>query len=108
MEASSPHGYGQRGGERIRRQYRRGLVAKTMSVTVHPGRLRQEITRRGWSPLDLAHAARLSPATVSAALNGKPIAASSLSLIAKALAAKPTLDVIDRLLFTDPNGPVLD
>jgi transcriptional regulator with XRE-family HTH domain len=70
-----------------------------MSVNVHPGRLRQEITRRGWSPVDLARAARISPATVSAALNGKPIAASSLSLIAKALANAPVVDVIDRLLF---------
>ena len=72
-----------------------------MSVNVHPGRLREEISRRGWSPLDLAHAARLSPATVSAALNGKPIAASSLNLIAKALAAKAPVEVIDRLLFAD-------
>ena len=76
-----------------------------MSVVVHPGRLRQEITRRGWSPLDLAHAARLSPATVSAALSGKPIAASSLNLIAKALASKPTVEVIDRLLFADGPEP---
>jgi transcriptional regulator with XRE-family HTH domain len=79
-----------------------------VSVVVHPGRLRQEITRRGWSPLDLAHAARLSPATVSAALSGKPIAASSLNLIAKALASKPTVEVIDRLLFADGKEPGID
>jgi hypothetical protein len=42
---------------------------------------------------------------VSAALSGKPIAASSLSLIAKALASTPTVEVIDRLLFTDGNEP---
>jgi len=72
-----------------------------MSVNVHAGRLRQGIARRGWSPVDLARAARLSPATVSAALNGKAIAASSLSLIAKALAEAPPVDVIDRLLFAD-------
>jgi len=72
-----------------------------MSVSVHPERLRQEIARRGWSPVDLARAARLSPATVSAALGGRPIAASSLSLIAKALAETPTVDVIDRLLALD-------
>jgi hypothetical protein len=47
----------------------------------------------------LGHAARLSPATISAALNGKLIAASSLSLIAKVLLSKPTVDVIDGLLF---------
>ncbi len=72
-----------------------------MSVMVHPARLRQEITRRGWSPLDLARAARLSPATVSAALNGRPIAASSLNLIARALAKAPVVEVIDRLLLGD-------
>ena len=78
---------------------RNALGGAAVSVTVHPGRLRQEIARRGWSPLDLARAARLSPATVSAALAGKPIAASSLNLIAKALAGAPTVDVIDRLLL---------
>lgn len=72
-----------------------------MSVTVHPGRLRQEITRRGWSPLDLARAARLSPATISAALSGRPIAASSLNLMARALAKAPVVEVIDRLLLGD-------
>ena len=73
-----------------------------MSVSVHPERLRQEIARRGWSPVDLARAARLSPATVSAALGGRPIAASSLGLIAKALADTPTVEVIDRLLGANP------
>jgi len=79
-----------------------------MSVTVHPGRLRQEIARRGWSPIDLARAARLSPATISAALGGRPIAASSLGLIAKALAEAPTVDLIDRLLWADSPGSGLD
>jgi transcriptional regulator with XRE-family HTH domain len=69
-----------------------------MSVNVDSERLRQEISRRGWSSLDLARAARISPATVSAALHGRPIAASSLGLIAKALASTPVVDVIDRLL----------
>lgn len=78
-----------------------------MSVSVHPERLRQEIARRGWSPVDLARAARLSPATISAALGGRPIAASSLSLIAKALAERPTVDVIDRLLVPGLDNPGL-
>jgi len=79
-----------------------------MSVTVHPGRLRQEIARRGWSPTDLARAARLSPATISTALGGRPIAASSLNLIAKALAQTPTVDLIDQLLLTETSGPDID
>ena len=85
----------------------RVLEATGMSVSVHPERLRQEIARRGWSPVDLARAARLSPATISAALGGRPIAASSLSLIAKALAETPTVEVIDRLLGADGGVPGL-
>ena len=72
-----------------------------MSVNIDPSRLRREITRRGWSPVDLARAARLSPATVSAALNGRPIAAASLGLMAHALAANPADAIISRLLGYD-------
>ncbi|MGO9198397.1 MAG: helix-turn-helix domain-containing protein [Acidimicrobiales bacterium] len=75
-----------------------------MSITVHAGRLRQEIARRGWSAIDLARAARLSPATVSAALNGRAISAVSVSLIAKALTATPPEAAIDRLLLADSPG----
>lgn len=72
-----------------------------MSVVVHPGRLRQELARRGWAARDLAREARLSEATVSAALAGKPIAARSVALIAEALARVPTLPAVDALLMTD-------
>jgi lambda repressor-like predicted transcriptional regulator len=75
-----------------------------MSVVIHPGRLRQEITRRGWSARDLAHEARLSEATVSAALAGKPIAASSVALIANALTRVPASDVIDSLILNEQPG----
>jgi len=51
-----------------------------MSVIVHAGRLRFEMVRRGWSASDLARESRLSPATISAALAGRPIAAKSLDL----------------------------
>jgi transcriptional regulator with XRE-family HTH domain len=54
--------------------------------------------RRAWSAADLARESRLSQATVSAALAGKPINARSLGLIAKALARTPGLDIIDRLI----------
>jgi hypothetical protein len=69
-----------------------------VSVTVDAQRLRQEIARRGWGGVDLARAARLSPATVSAALSGRPIAATSLNLMVKALASAPVDALIDRLL----------
>jgi hypothetical protein len=78
-----------------------------MSVVVNAVRLRQEIARRGWGSVDLARAARLSPATVSAALSGRPIAASSLNLMVKALASTPVDALIDRLLSTDGGPPGL-
>jgi len=78
-----------------------------VSVTVDAQRLRQEIARRGWSAVDLARAARLSPATVSAALSGRPIAATSLNLMARALAEAPANELIERLLYgdRDERGP---
>ncbi len=72
-----------------------------MSVVVHPGRLRQEMSRRGWAAADLAREARISQATVSAAVNGRPIAATSLGLIAQALSRVPANDVIDSLIMSD-------
>ena len=72
-----------------------------MSIVIHPGRLRQEITRRGWAARDLAREARLSEATVSAALAGRPIAANSVALIAQALSRVPASDVIDSLILHD-------
>ncbi|MGP8181267.1 MAG: hypothetical protein ACLP1E_10890 [Acidimicrobiales bacterium] len=69
-----------------------------MSVIVQPARLHYEMTRRGWNALHLAREARLSPATVSAALAGRPIAARSLTMIADALLHAPVIEVIDSLV----------
>jgi transcriptional regulator with XRE-family HTH domain len=77
-----------------------------MSVVMHPGRLRQEMARRGWAASDLAREARLSQATVGAALSGRPIAERSLARMANALSRSPVLPVIDSLLMSD--GPGLD
>lgn len=79
-----------------------------MSVVVRTARLRQEMARRGWDAVHLAHEARLSPATVSAALAGRPIAASSLTLIAEALQRAPVISAIDELLATDEPEPGVD
>jgi transcriptional regulator with XRE-family HTH domain len=68
---------------------------------VDPERLRHELAIRGLDAIDLARTAHLSPATVSAALAGRPISASSLRLMAAALQATPVDEFIDRLL-----GPV--
>jgi hypothetical protein len=56
---------------------------------------------RGWDAIDLARQSRLSPATVSAALAGKPIAARSVALIAEALVRVPCNELIDRLVRTE-------
>jgi lambda repressor-like predicted transcriptional regulator len=78
-----------------------------MSVVVHPGRLRQELARRGWAARDLARESRLSEATISTALSGKAIAARSLALIVEALVRVPALPAVDALLMLDERGPEL-
>ncbi|MGO9583572.1 MAG: hypothetical protein ACLP36_12250 [Acidimicrobiales bacterium] len=78
-----------------------------MSVTVRRAHLRQEMARRGWDAIDLARASRLSPATVSAALAGRPIAAKSLTLIAGALSRAPIVESIDALLERGDSGQEL-
>jgi transcriptional regulator with XRE-family HTH domain len=72
-----------------------------MSVSINSGQLRLEMALRGWDAVDLARASRLSAATVSIALAGKPISAKSVSLIAKAITNTPADDVINRLVRRD-------
>jgi transcriptional regulator with XRE-family HTH domain len=75
-----------------------------VSVVVDAARLRFEMVRRGWSAVDLAREARLSPATISAALASRPIAAKSLDLIADVFTRVPPRQAIDRLLTGDFPG----
>jgi hypothetical protein len=58
--------------------------------------------------VDLARESRLSQATVSAALSGKPIAERSLALMATALSRTPVLDVVDALIMSDRPEIALD
>lgn len=74
-----------------------------MSVRVDPEVLRNEADIRGLSMRDLGKKAGLSDATMSNAAACKPIAATSLQLIAKALKATPRDEGIARLL-----GPAAD
>jgi len=69
-----------------------------MSVAIDPGQLRREMTRRGMDAAGLARASRLSPATVSAALAGRRVAAHTMVAIARALTAAPAIDLVDVLL----------
>lgn len=75
-----------------------------MGVVVHPGRLRHELARRGWSATDLAREAGVSRPTVGAALAGRPIAARSLGLMATALSRTPVIEVVDALMLGQPSG----
>lgn len=72
-----------------------------MSISVNSGQLRLEMALRGWDAVDLARASRLSAATVSIALSGKPISAKSVALIATAIMQNPANEVIDRLVRRD-------
>jgi len=73
-----------------------------MSIVVDAVLLRVEIARRGWAGCDPAREARLSEATVSAALAGRPSATSSLNLIAETLSRTPVVEAIDRLIARPP------
>lgn len=89
------------GTHRPRGFSRRALGACPMSISVNPDTLRLEIARRGWDAIDLARASRLSAATVSAALAGKPVSAHSVHEMAKALARTPVIELIDKLVSRD-------
>jgi transcriptional regulator with XRE-family HTH domain len=69
-----------------------------MGIIVNLARLQHELARRGWTQSDLARAARLSNATVSAACAGRAVAPSTLLLIAQALTQTPPVAEIDRLI----------
>jgi DNA-binding Xre family transcriptional regulator len=70
-----------------------------MSATrVNRRRLELELARRGWNCSDLCRASGVSAATLSSAINGKPIAHRTLVRIAVALERQPIVAAIDRLL----------
>lgn len=65
-------------------------------------RLGVELARRGWSCADLARASGVSAATLSSAVNGRPIAHRTLLRIAVALERQPVVAAIDALLQPTP------
>lgn len=81
-----------------------GAVGSTTKATVVTVVLRvevlaREVARRGWNFADLAHAAGISSATVTAARAGRPVSPKTLRSIATALASAPSLDGVDELLL---------
>lgn len=68
------------------------------SISLEPSKLQLELCRRGWQAIDLARKASVSPATVTAALQAKPLKVRTLYKIAKALSDAPGLAEVDSLL----------
>jgi transcriptional regulator with XRE-family HTH domain len=66
--------------------------------------LRHELARRAITGAELAQAAGLSSATVSHALNGRPIAESTLRRLARALTTIPAVPGAEALLAAAPKA----
>ena len=75
---------------------------ETMARTrVHAERLRFELARRGWDGCDLATAAGLSAATVSAAIQGRHVSIATVRKMVVALSRTPVLPGIEQLVTFD-------
>ena len=69
-----------------------------VSTRMDPARLDRELARRGWNATDLAKAAGISVATMSAARSGRPVANATVCKIAEALLKAPVVPGVDDLL----------
>lgn len=70
-----------------------------MGIAVRPDVLEREIARRGWTHADLAKAAGVSAATITAATAGRGVSPRTLRLIVKALVDARPLEGVDSLLL---------
>ena len=61
-------------------------------------RLRREMAARGWNACGLARLARLSAATLTAALQGRPVSLRTVQKIAVAIARTPAIPEAVELL----------
>ncbi|HVC23819.1 MAG TPA: helix-turn-helix transcriptional regulator [Candidatus Dormibacteraeota bacterium] len=71
-----------------------------MSAALATERLRFEMSRRGMNQSVLANLCGLTPATICAALGGRPVAESTVARIARALCTVDPIPGIDELLDT--------
>lgn len=69
-------------------------------IRIDPDRLRREMACRGLYCADLARMAGLSPTTVSAAVQGRPVSPRTLRQIAAALSRVPVVPGSSELLDT--------
>jgi DNA-binding Xre family transcriptional regulator len=77
---------------------RRSHVENVMGIILRTDTLIREIARRGWNLSDLARAAGISGATVTAARSGRAVSPESVRRIADALNATPPVTGVDLLL----------
>lgn len=68
------------------------------AAKLNPDRLAREMMLRGWHGIDLAYFAGVSPATVSAALQGRQVSTTTLRKMALALSGSPTVPGVEDLL----------
>ena len=61
-------------------------------------RLLREMVLRGWNGVDLAYFAQVSPATVSAALRGRPVSSTTVRKMVLALSKVPTVAGAEEIL----------
>ncbi len=67
-------------------------------VRLNSGRLRYELARRGLHGKDLARIARISEATISYALRGRPVRSHTIRKMALALTRTPPLPEVDQII----------
>lgn len=70
-----------------------------MGIVISAPRLQQELVRRGWTRSQLAKSADISPATVTAALGGRPLSPGTVRRIAEALTGETPIQGVDSLLL---------
>jgi len=76
--------------------------ARAISIRLNSARLTYELARRGWSCSDLAQAAGVSRATISAAIHGGGIRHQTLVRLAGALLRQPVMPEVEVIL--EPPG----
>ena len=68
------------------------------AARVNTDRLRRELAIRGWNGIDLAYFAQVSPATVSAAMQGRQVSSATLRKMALALSKAPAVAGVEDIL----------
>lgn len=68
------------------------------AARVNVEQLKRQLALRGWNGVDLAYHSGVTPATVSAAMQGREVSTTTIAKIAAALVRTPVLAGVDELL----------